>query len=442
MIENPKTYYSLLELTSSIESVIKKTYSKSYWVKAEIAKLNYYPKSGHCYPDLVEKENGVILTQIRATIWAGQFTEINTKFLKIAKEPISDGMTVLIRTTVNFHPLYGMGLQIIDIEPSFTLGELAKERLQSIERLKSEGIFDKNKQLSAALILQRIAVISVETSKGYHDFVKIIEKNEWGYSIFHMLFPALLQGKGAVFSIKEQLTKIRRARQFFDAVVIIRGGGGDIGLSSYDNYELAKAVALYPLPIITGIGHATNETVVELVSYENKITPTDVGYYLIQKFHNFLVRLQSARDLLVKNSVAKTENERKMLSENGKVIATNIDKLLVSITHKLSMASFKLNQSLLSYNDKKRNVLDIINNKLAVSVNSYAKSNKQKLDSLNEKLKLLDPKNVLKRGYTITTINSEAVVSTTGLNTDDIVKTQTYDGRFTSKIKSIDKSKK
>jgi Exonuclease VII, large subunit len=239
--KSPEKYYSLLELTSSIQTVIKKTYTSSYWVKAEIAKLNYYPKSGHCYPDLVEKEKGVVLAQIRATIWAGQFNDLAKKFLLVTNEPLSDGMTVLVRTSVNYHPVYGLGLQITDIQPSFTLGEMARERLHTIEQLKAQNIFERNKQLVPALLIQRIAVISVETSKGYHDFTKIISENEWGYKFFLMLFPAILQGEAAINSITEQLNRIKKAQKHFDAVVIIRGGGGDIGLSSYDNFKLAKS---------------------------------------------------------------------------------------------------------------------------------------------------------------------------------------------------------
>ena len=438
--EIQKKFYSLLELTQSIESVIKKTYTKSYWVKAEIAKLNYYPKSGHCYPDLVEKEKGVVRAQIRGTIWAGQFNDINTKFLNITKEPLSDGMTVLIRTSVNFHPVYGMVLQIIDIEPSFTLGEMAKEKILSIEKLKSEGIYYRNKQLVPSLIIQRIAIISIETSKGYQDFLKIIDKNEWDYSFFHMLFPALLQGSGAVKSIKEQLSRIAKVQKNFDAVVIIRGGGGDVGLSSYDNFELAKTVALFPLPIITGIGHATNETVVELVSFANKITPTDVGYYLIQKFHNFSVRLQTAQALLVDKSKKISENEKIRLSNMGRALANKSENVLNFSRYKLMKTSFEFNGISTAFIDKKKHEIGGIEKRLTISIKSTTQSIKLKLANLSEKLTLLDPKNVLRRGYTITKKNGKAIVATDDLIMGDIVETQTFAGQFSSIVKSVKKS--
>ena len=439
---SPKKYYSLLELTKSIESVIKKTYTRSYWVKAEIAKLNYYPKSGHCYPDLVEKEKGVVLAQIRATIWAGHFNDINNKFLSVTKEPLSDGMTVLIRTSVSFHPVYGLGLHISDIEPSFTLGEMAKEKLLSIEKLEKEGIFNNNKQLVPPLLMQRIAVISVETSKGYHDFTKIVDGNEWGYKFFHMLFPAILQGESAIKSITEQLNRIKKGQEYFDVVVIIRGGGGDIGLSSYDNYKLARAVALFPLPIITGIGHATNETVVELVAFINKITPTDVGYYLIQKFHNFSVRIQNAQKLLVEKSKQISNNEKLKLKNISSSFKNSTDGLIYNNRIKLNSAVHELNHKSKSQLSEQDRVIHQIGKRLSASVKVNMLSNHMLLSSLSDKLRLLEPKNIMKRGYSITTYKGKIVLNSNDLNVDDIVETQTYEGSFKSKVQSIEKSGK
>jgi|TARA_Y100000031_G_C8246649_1_gene398399 exodeoxyribonuclease VII large subunit len=462
--QSPKKYYSLLELTRSIESVIKKTYTSSYWVKAEIAKLNFYPKSGHCYPDLVEKEKGVVLAQIRATIWAGQFNDINHKFVSITNEPLSDGMTVLVRTTISFHAVYGLGLHIIDIEPSFTLGEMAKEKLLSIERLKKENIFTKNKQLQPALIMQRIAIISVETSKGYHDFTKIISENAWGYCFFQMLFPAILQGKSVINSITQQLNRIKIAQKHFDVVVIIRGGGGDIGLSSYDNFKLAKAVALFPLPIITGIGHATNETVVELVAFKNKITPTDVGYYLIQKFHNFSVRIQNAQSILINKSKQISNSERLKLENISSIFKNNTDNLIYRNRLNLVKSSFDFRHIALSYiKMKKIKFEDILlrfsqeskqlillqekqlhefENRLTTSVKNFTRSNNIQVSTLSDKLHLLEPKYILKRGYSITTHNGKIVTNPKSLQDNDIVETQTYKGRFKSKVQSIEKSGK
>ena len=434
----PKKYYSLLELTQSVESVIKKTYTSSYWVKAEIAKLNYYPKSGHCYPDLVEKENGVVLAQMRATIWSGQFNDINAKFQNITKQSLNDGMTVLIRTSVGFHPVYGMSLQIVDIEPSFTLGELAKEKQESIDRLIKEGIFHSNKQLKPPLLIQRLAIISVETSKGYQDMIKVIDNNEWGYKFFHMLFPALLQGEGAIKSIIEQLNRIRKVIDHFDSILIIRGGGGDIGLSSFDSFKLAKEVACFPLPIISGIGHATNETVVEQVSFINKITPTEVGYYLIQRFHNFAIRIQNSQNSVIEKTKQISLFEKQRLMNISSGLKSMSDSLIHASNSNLANFRFSIIRSAKILLDMKSNELQHLNINLISESNKVLVTNKFRISSLSDKVRLLEPHNVLKRGYSITLFKGNAVRNTEELEVGDEIETLTIEGKMKSIINEID----
>lgn len=434
-----RKYYSLLELTRSVESVIKKTYTQSYWVKAEIAKLNYYPKSGHCYPDLVEKDNGIVLAQIRATIWAGPFNDINNKFIKVTGEALSDGITVLFRASVNFHPVYGFGLQISDIEPSFTLGEMAKEKLLSIEKLKKEGLFTKNKQLIPGLLLKRLAVISVETSKGYQDFLEVIDNNDWGYHFFHMLFPALLQGIGAIKSISEQLNRIKKVLVHFDAVLIIRGGGGDVGLSSFDNYQLASAVARFPLPVITGIGHATNETVVEQVSFVNKITPTEVAYYLIQRFHNYSVRVQDSQNKIIDKTKQISVFQKQNLQNIIRALKSNTDSLIYDNRGELANYKFSVTQLVNAIFDEKKNSLHHSEIALNVCVSNLFVKNNFKISSLVDKVKLLEPKNILKRGYSITTHKGKAVLNGNEIEPGDELETYIYDGKITSSVTKIKK---
>ena len=290
--------FTLLDIGRSLQRMISTHYSKPYWIKTEIAKLNAYTKSGHCYPDLVEKQNGEVLAQMRATIWNTTFKTISKQFEDVTKQRISEGMTVLLLAKVNYHPNYGFSLNIIDIDPSFTLGEMAKEKQESLKRLKAEGILNLNKSLTYPKIPKRIAVISVETSKGYQDFINIIRKSFSHFSIEIELFSALLQGDKAITSISGALDKIKARQDDFDVVTIIRGGGGDVGLSCYDSFVLASKVARFPLPIISGIGHSTNETLVESVTYANKITPTDVAYFFINAFQMAYDELQQLHESL------------------------------------------------------------------------------------------------------------------------------------------------
>ena len=266
---NDRQIFSLLEVTRSIQKTIAERYKSSYWIKAELNKLNYYRQSGHCYPELVEKQNGKIVAQIRSNLWKDDYLKIDNNFKRVLNETLKDGIKILFLASISFHPEYGLNLRIIDIDPSFTLGDLEKEKQETIKKLKDEDLFNKNKLLILPTLPQRIAIISVETSKGYADFLQVFEQanKSWRYKFFHMLFPSLLQGDNAVPSIIKQLNRIKKVINHFDVVAIVRGGGGDIGLSCYNNYNLAKEVALFPIPVITGIGHATNETVTEMISF-------------------------------------------------------------------------------------------------------------------------------------------------------------------------------
>ena len=457
--EGNKQIYSLLEITQSISRVISRAFPASYWVTAEIAKLNFYPKSGHCYPDLVEKQNGQVKTQIRANIWSGQFNQINRKFREVTGEVLKDGMKVLFLARVSFHEHYGLALNILDAEPSFTLGEMAREKQANIQRLKKEGLFDENKKRHFPLLPKRIAVISVETSKGYHDFLKVIQNNAWGYRFSIHLFPALLQGDGAVRSIGLQLRDIAKQKEQFDVVCIIRGGGGDVGLNAYDNYYLAKEVARFPLPVITGIGHSTNETIVQMVAFANKITPTEAGHFLLQAFHNFSNRVETAENNLQRSTMRQMEAQRVHLGQLIRILQihtmnllnhqdTNLQhlvksteqaalRLLIKGRKRLNEATMKLQLRPQQQLQKARQELLQKQNMLQIYSAQRQKDAFSRLELLENKVQLLKPENVLKRGYSITYINGKALKVSTDVNTGDSITTQLHQGKVESVITKI-----
>jgi exodeoxyribonuclease VII large subunit len=329
-IDDNRSVFSLLEVTKSIQKTISERYTSSFWVKAEMNKLNYYKQSGHCYPELVEKKEGRIVAQVRANLWSQQFQAINEKFLAVLKEPLKDGIKILFSARINFDPVHGLGLQIIDIDPRYTLGDLEKEKAETIEALKRKGIYNANKNIPLPLLPQRIALISVESSKGYADFLNVINNNQWGYKFFHFLFPSLLQGDKAVDSILGQLKRIRSVAHHFDVVAIIRGGGGDIGLTCYNNQILCEAIAEFPLPVFTGIGHATNETVAEMIAHTNAITPTKLAEYLIQQFHNFSVPVQKAQELIINRTERIISDGKNNLDMQVKLFRSLTDKKVAS----------------------------------------------------------------------------------------------------------------
>ncbi len=449
---------TLSQLTAGIARVFEESFPSAFWIKAEIAKLNHYPGSGHCYPSLVEKEKGTIKAEIRSTIWANDFMRINQKFLQVTREPLKEGIQILFRALVKYHPVYGLSLQISDIDPSFTLGEMAREKMETIMKLKNEGLFDRNRQLLLPLLPKRIAIISVKTSKGFSDFINILENNQWGYAFSCVLFTALLQGDKAVDSIIGQLKTIGRYSQYFDAVVIIRGGGGDVGLNCYDNYNLAREVALCPLPLLTGIGHSTNETVVEMIAGYNKITPTDLAYFLLQAFHNFSARLEDCKAKIIDYSRGLLEEEKRGWGETSKKFAVQTENLirleksiLEQSTRKMisysraSLAEHKHGVSLLESRLKfkpglmiRENGINLKNRSewLAMRVKHIMEQQQNVVERLEEQVKLLDPQHVLKRGYSITYIDGKPLTDVIELKPGDLIKTQLYKGTITSEIKS------
>jgi exodeoxyribonuclease VII large subunit len=448
--------YTLTDLGKSIRSVLERTYTSTYWIKAEIAKLNFYPRTGHCYPELVDKAGNVIQAQMRATIWAADYKIINKQFAEVAGEPLQEGMSILFRASVGFHPVYGFSLQIWEIEPSYTLGEMAREKTQNIEKLKKEGLFDANKELVMPILPKRIAVISVETSKGYHDFLNILNLHASKYGWWHYLFPSVLQGEKAVEGMLSQLRIIKKVKEKFDFVAIIRGGGGDIGLSCYDDYQLGREIATFPLPVITGIGHATNVTLAEMVAWSNKITPTDVAYFIVDRFKSFENRIdQSAQvvaakaDALLSYSRQTIEhnysrltmapircivNEKNKIYYHASTIVRGIKErstlLKSEIDGKASRLSGKLPYRLAG---EKNHIINL-HQKLHSNSISLLKHSTAEIDQSEKIMTLLNPDNVLKRGFSITTLNGKIIRQPSEVNADDLLITRVDGGLIRSRV--------
>lgn len=413
---NERPVYALSEISKSIERVIAKNYTKAYYIKAEILKLNYYPHSGHCYPELVEKENGKIKTQLRAVIWSTQFKDINQRFLKITGEPLKEDIGILCLATVEFSPQHGLSLHIQDIEPTYTLGELAKNKQEVIQKLKKEQIFNLNKLKKLPLIPKRIAIISVETSKGYHDFTVTLTQNSWNYLFEWELFPSILQGDKAIISISHQLDVIAKKAYQFDCVVIVRGGGGDVGMSCYDDYQLASKVATCPLPVITGIGHSTNDTVTDMVAFQNKITPTEVAYFLIQQFHNFSILLDELQANLIKRTVDTLKEQDQFFSQIGNMMRLSFEKWNTKKWKDLEQSMIRIKQ------DQSKFIVNEFNSLL----------------QMETKVELLHPENVMKRGYSITYLNGKALKESSEIPENSEIVTQLFKGKLISTVKKYE----
>ena len=455
---NNNQVFSLFEVTKSIQNTLLDRYKSAFWIKAEMNKLNHYKYSGHCYPELVEKKDGKIIAQIKSNLWKDDYITINNKFLQVLKEPLKDGIKILFLAKISFDPEHGLALRIIDIDPSYTLGDLEKEKLETINKLKEEGIFSKNKSLSIPLLPQRIAIISVDTSKGYADFQKIIDTNPWKYSFFHFLFPSLLQGDKAVENIIYQLNRIKKLRHHFDIVVIIRGGGGDIGLSCFNNYLLTKEIAMFPIPVLTGIGHATNETVIEMVSYFNAITPSKLADYLLQCFHNYSVPVHKALKSISEHAVRIIKDEKLKFNSEIKIFRSVTDNILIQNKEHINLFTFSIKKDLsvffksfksnIQQNmnrtirgskvfvDSNRNELVFHKQRISEKILLFLQNKKTTITNLEKNVHNMDPNIVLQRGYSITYLQNKAVKSFKEIKDGDIVKTIFYEGQIKSVVTS------
>ncbi|MFH1160742.1 MAG: exodeoxyribonuclease VII large subunit [bacterium] len=432
-----KSVYSLLEVMESIRRTLGERYTSAFWVKAEMNKLNHYVHSGHCYPDLLEKREGKIVAQIKANLWKEDYLRINENFLRVLKEPLKNGINILFSARITFDPVHGLSLRILDIDPSYSLGELEREKQETIDRLRKEGIFDANKQVKLALVPQRVAIISVETSKGFADFRKMIDANSWGYCFFYMLFPSLLQGEKVAESIGRQLERIRLVQRHFDAVAIIRGGGGDIGLAGYNQYELARQVALFPLPVITGIGHATNETVTEMVAFRNCITPTDLAGFLIQQFHNFSVPVKEAQRVVADAGRQILSDERRNLIESAVNFRNRTRHFLASSARMLIHQATGIRGFTGFFIRNNRDILAQSSHLLLIGTARLITDRSTAVETLTRQMELLDPKRVLSRGYSITMVNEKPVRSSSQVIPGDSLKTITFDGSIISTATEI-----
>ena len=313
--ETNRRTYSLQELTSQVRSSLLECFPETYWVRAETSDVRINASSGHCYLEFVEKNpmTNQLVAKAKASIWAKTFRMLKPYFEMETKQPFTSGIKVLVCVTVEFHELYGFSLNVVDIDPTYTLGDMAKKRLEIINQLKEEGVFTLNKELPLPVLPKRIAVVTSPTAAGYEDFMNQLMHNQAGYPFYVKLFPAWMQGERTETSIIEALERIDEHRELFDVVVIIRGGGATSDLNSFDSYLLAANCAQFPLPIITGIGHERDDTIVDLVAHTRLKTPTAVAAFLIGCMDKAAVDLEELQHSLC-------ENTRNILQEKKRIL--------------------------------------------------------------------------------------------------------------------------
>lgn len=410
-ISENRQVFTLLDVCQSIRRTLLSRYGSTFWVRAEMHKLNRYPASGHCFPDLLQKEGKEIVAEMRSVLWKTDFERINIRFLEIVKEPIREGIEIVFQARIQYDPRYGLSLRIMDIDPMYVLGTLERERALCVKRLQEEDLWDLNKNRVLPGIPNHIAVISSRTSKGYSDFLRVLADNPWRYGFHVELFPALLQGETALDSLLAALDTVRERNSEFDAVLLIRGGGGEVGLNVYNRFELARAVCLFPIPVLTGIGHSTNLTVCEQVAYFHGITPTQLGVFLLQRCRDFDIGIQEKLQRISRAAADFLHRQCSFLE-----------------------AFRPLCQRLyLRLGEEKRILGDWVQRLGRAGISCLDRS-EWRIKELEKAVKWADPQRMLRKGYTLTYLNGRILDSLTGLQAGDLLQTRFKDGYVQSRV--------
>ncbi len=427
-----RKFYTLQEIAQSIQNALAEKTEVQFWATAEIVKLGYYPQSGHCYPQLVEKKGNKVIAEMRGIIWKYDFFRINNKFKKITGNSLGDGITVYFQCKLKYDALYGLSLHITDIDPIYTIGQMEQDRLSCIKKLTRENIYTLNRQLPTPFLVKKLAVISVQTSKGYQDFLSIIEAYRKKNMILdHDLFPALLQGDKSPPSIIQQLERISGHPEY-EAVAILRGGGGDVGLASYNDYELASRIATFALPVFTGIGHSTNETVTELVSHRYFITPTDLATYLMEPYARCRRLTSTAVEVISSASSILISTQLSALAKYKQSISAWAHSLINRESERLLRMQHQVSGEALDTITSAQQSLKRIENQLLLYAERPIHRASQKLTNYRKNIEILDPKNVLERGFTLTYQDGHVLKSIKDLDPDKTLKTLLHDGEIKS----------
>jgi exodeoxyribonuclease VII large subunit len=448
---------SLSELNTLVREAINEALPATYWICAETSDVRVNASSGHCYLEFIDKDedSGQITAKSRGTIWAKTFQLLNSYFEQETGRIFQSGLKVLVHVSVEFHELYGYSLHVHDIEPSYTVGDLVRKRKEIIRRLQEEGIFGLNKELPFPLLPQRIAVITSPTAAGYGDFTDQLFYNKGGFPFYTKLFPAVMQGEKTEESIIDALDRIFPHADLFDVVVIIRGGGSTSELSSFDSYPLAANCAQFPLPVITGIGHERDDTVVDLVAHTRMKTPTAVASFLIECMSREAERLQDLENDICAGAGRRITEKRaviQMLAAKFPVMITGLVEKRRSRLHtmmsylsvlpqwirhrseKLDEISPRIGRAVDAALSKRTTFIDGMPLHLRNVSGALTSGHHRQMELHEQYIKMVSPEYILKRGYTLTMKDGKIVKHAAGLSAGDDITITFADGEKKGKI--------
>ena len=426
--------YALSQLNKMVRDAIDMQLPDEYWVEAELSECREH--NGHCYLELIEKDEHTNTPVARASAkcWRQTWLMVKPYFERTTGEPLRTGMKVLLKVYAQFHEAFGFSWIVTDIDPNYTLGDMARKRLEIIRQLKEEGVFDLQRELHIPLFAKRIAVISAENAAGYGDFCRQLEDNEYGFRFEVTLFPAIMQGEQVEQSIIGALERIYALTASFDVVVIIRGGGATADLSGFDTLALAENVANFPLPIITGIGHDRDESVLDMVSFRQVKTPTAAAAFLIDHLTAVLNVVDDCQQRVAACVSRRMQMEQLRLGRLAEKIPVLFSLVKTQQTARLDQCYLRITSLVGNRLTALSTQLSTLNTQLATLSQRRLQREQHRLDMLAQRVQSLDPNLLLRRGYSITLKDGRAVRSADNLQPGDIIETRLAEGRVRSKV--------
>ena len=410
---NSETRLTLVELNGLVRDAIENALPEEYWVEAELSECREH--GGHCYMELIEKDerSATPVARASAKCWRQTWVMVKPYFERTTGQQLRAGMKVLLRVYAQFHEAYGFSWIVSDIDPTYTLGDMARKRQEIIRQLKEEGVFDMQRELRIPAFTKRIAVISAQNAAGYGDFCRQLEDNDYGFKFDVTLFPAIMQGEQVEASVVDALNEIYQRIGDFDVVCILRGGGATADLSGFDTLALAENVAQFPLPVITGIGHDRDESILDMVANTRVKTPTAAAALLIDNLLRILERLDDASQRLTYAINQRLANQKSRIGTLTTLIPTLALRMVSDQRHRI----------------------ETIGSRLPVAIERRLTNQKHLLENLSLKLQGFDPQLLLSRGYSITLHNGRAVRDPQQLKSGDEIETRVEKGTIVSTVK-------
>ena len=437
--KSPNTI-TLQEFNNRIKRLLADPSVMNCWVVAETTDVRI---NQHCYLQLLEKnpKTGATVAKIKAIIWGSQFRFLNARFKQVTGRDIGNDMKIMVCLSVNYSPQYGLTVVINDINPEFTLGDMERQRQEILNRLPQEGIIGQNKTVPVPPVLQRIAIVSAAGAAGYGDFMKQLTDNKYGVCFYPCLFQATMQGVKTVPTVLAALDKVEQNQHLFDCVVIIRGGGGTEELNSFDNYDLARRVATFPLPVIVGIGHERDITVLDYVAGIRVKPPTAAAEHIILQAANALAHIGDLSNQVVsiaRDYIARAKEQLSYYAGNLPIMAQRIiDTNTLRLQNFIQNIPLHVQRRIEGENAQLARQKDAIKNAVA----QVKMKETMRLEALGDKIELLSPRKVMARGYTLTTCEGKIMTDAAQLEAGKLVTIHFRDGKVVAGTQSVIKDK-